>query len=55
MATFLRVWTLPFLLAAIGFAGLICALVGDGWWDAASWAALSALVALIVWCSRRGS
>lgn len=54
MATFLRVWTLPFLLAAIGLAGLICALVGDGWWDAASWGALGALVALIVWCSRRG-
>jgi hypothetical protein len=53
MATFFRVWTMPFLLAAIGFAGLICALLGDGWWDAASWGALGMLVAIIACFSRR--
>jgi hypothetical protein len=45
---------LPFLLAVIGFAGLVCALVGDGVWDAASWAALGILVAVIAWQGLRG-
>jgi hypothetical protein len=53
MVTFFRVWTMPFLLAAIGFAGLICALIGDGWWNAASWAALGMLVALVIWGARQ--
>jgi hypothetical protein len=44
-----QIFALPALVAAISFAGLIVALLGDGPFDAASWLALGAPVALIVW------
>ena len=46
MATFLRIWTMPFLLLAVGIVGLGCALVGDGPWDVISWVAMSTLVGI---------
>lgn len=46
MATVFRIWAIPALLACIGFAGLISALIGDGPWDIASWLCLTLLVAV---------
>jgi hypothetical protein len=48
-----QIFVLPAAVAAISFAGLITALVGDGPFDAASWLALGAPVALIVWFAYR--
>ncbi|WAC25302.1 hypothetical protein [Blastomonas sp. SL216] len=42
----------PLLILVIGLAGLVIALTGDGWRDAASWAALSAPVAAVIWAMR---
>ena len=37
----------PLVIFVIGLAGLIVALTGDGWRDAAAWAALAAPPAVI--------
>jgi hydrogenase/urease accessory protein HupE len=37
----LRIWLWPLALVAVTIAGLICALLGDGVWDALSWVLLS--------------
>lgn len=42
----------PLAIFVIGLAGLVIALTGDGWRDAASWAALSAPVAATAWAMR---
>jgi hypothetical protein len=42
----------PLAIFAIGLAGLIIALTGDGWRDIASWVALSAPVAVAAWAMR---
>jgi len=42
----------PLLILVIGLAGLVIALTGDGWRDAASWAALSAPVVAVIWAMR---
>ncbi|ATQ43923.1 hypothetical protein [Caulobacter mirabilis] len=44
-----EVYRQPTVLGIIGLAGLICALVGDGWWDVLSWALLGYTCAVIVW------
>jgi hypothetical protein len=36
-----RIFAVPLLLALISVAGLVVALTGDGWRDAAAWAALA--------------
>lgn len=38
--TFWQIWRLPLALGLASAAGLAAALVGDGAWDAASWALL---------------
>ena len=43
------VWRIPLLLALLSVVGLLSALLGDDVWDALSWAALGAPVAVIVW------
>ena len=40
MKTFLRIWTIPFILGIISTIGLLSALNGDKLWDALSWFAL---------------
>ena len=40
-----RIFTVPLLLALLSIAGLVVALTGDGWRDAAAWLALGAPVA----------
>jgi energy-converting hydrogenase Eha subunit C len=39
----------PLVIFAIGLAGLVIALTGDGWRDVAAWAALAAPVAAAIW------
>lgn len=42
----------PLAIFVTGLAGLIVALTGDGWRDAAAWAALAAPIAAVVWAMR---
>src|SRR5690606_2510118 len=44
-----QMWQTPIMLVLISLVGLIAALIGDGWHDALSWAALTLPVAVIVW------
>src|SRR5690606_32018854 len=44
-----QMWQAPFLIALITLVGLIAALVGNGWPDTLSWAALTVPVGLIAW------
>ncbi len=44
-----RIFAAPLLLAVMSAVGLVAALVGDGIWDAASWAMLGAPVAASLW------
>lgn len=36
-----RIFVIPALVAVFSLLGLVVALVGDGWWDWLSWAALA--------------
>lgn len=47
-----NVFAWPLAIFVLGIAGLVIALTGDGWPDAASWAALSAPVAAVLWAMR---
>jgi hypothetical protein len=46
-----RVWTWPIVLGLTSAAGLISALLGDGWADALSWACLGLPVAVACACA----
>ncbi|KRP99332.1 MULTISPECIES: hypothetical protein [Bradyrhizobium] len=35
-----QIFAAPLVIAIVSTVGLISALVGDGWWDAVSWAGL---------------
>ncbi|KJC55846.1 membrane protein [Bradyrhizobium sp. LTSPM299] len=35
-----QIFGIPFAVMIITVVGLLSALIGDGWWDAVSWAAL---------------
>lgn len=48
-STMRQMWQTPLIIALITLAGLIAALVGDGWHDALSWSALTVPVGLIAW------
>lgn len=43
-----RVFRWPMLIGAVSVVGLISALVGDGWYDMLSWAALGGTVAVMI-------
>jgi hypothetical protein len=43
-------WPLAILLS--GLAGLVIALTGDGWRDAAAWVALAVPVAAVAWAMK---
>jgi hypothetical protein len=45
---FTRLWGKPLLIALLSLAGLITALLGDGYWDLFSWIALALPVIIIV-------
>lgn len=42
----------PLAISITGLAGLVIALTGDGWRDAAAWVALALPLAVIVWAMR---
>ena len=42
----------PLAIFVFGIAGLVIALTGDGWRDAAAWAALLAPVLAVAWAMR---
>jgi hypothetical protein len=42
----------PLAIFLLGLAGLVIALTGDGWRDAASWVALAAPVVAVAWAMR---
>lgn len=46
-SVFWRTFRAPLAIAAVTLVGLISALVGDGVWDALSWAALALPLAVI--------
>jgi hypothetical protein len=50
-----QIFAVPLLVAVVSIVGLASALVGDGWWDAVSWATLGVpiLLYLIFICRRR--
>lgn len=41
-----QIFAAPLAVAIVSTFGLVAALVGDGWWDATSWAALAVPVLL---------
>ena len=43
------IFAVPLMLALLSVAGLVVALTGDGWRDAASWAALGMPVLAVGW------
>lgn len=43
----LAIFAWPLALFVLGLAGLVIALTGDGWRDAAAWAALAAPLAAV--------
>jgi len=47
-----EVFAWPLAIFILGVAGLVIALTGDGWRDAAAWAALLAPVLVIAWAMR---
>lgn len=53
--TLTQIFAAPLVIAIVSTVGLISALVGDGWWDAVSWAALGLpvlLYLLFIWQRR---
>ena len=47
------VFAWPLVIFIAGLAGLIIALTGEGWRNAAAWAALAAPVAVVIWAMAR--
>lgn len=45
-----QVFAIPLVLQILTIVGLVSALLGDGLWDAVSWAALSVLPLVLVRC-----
>jgi hypothetical protein len=46
LRTLRQIFALPIMIGILSPVGLLAALVGDGWWDGLSWAALSLPVLL---------
>lgn len=44
-----KIFAVPLTLAVMSVAGLVIALTGDGWRDAAAWAALGIPVLAVGW------
>lgn len=45
-------FAIPALIAALSLIGLITAMTGDGWRDAAAWLALAVPIASVAWAMR---
>ncbi|MFM7376780.1 MAG: hypothetical protein ACKO1O_01395 [Erythrobacter sp.] len=50
---FSAIFAWPLALFVLGIAGLVVALTGDGWRDAAAWAALAAPLVVVAGAMRR--
>jgi uncharacterized membrane protein YjjP (DUF1212 family) len=50
-----RIFRWPLVIAAASLAGLLSALLGDGWPDALSWLLLGGLLVVMAEAWRRGS
>jgi hypothetical protein len=46
------IFAIPLLLALVSISGLVVALTGDGFRDAAAWLALGIPVAAVVWAMK---
>lgn len=46
--SFLELWGMPILLAALSLFGLTTALLGEGWWDLLGWLTLSTPLVIII-------
>lgn len=44
-----QLWGAPIALGLVSVVGLLSALIGDGWWDAVSWACLGLIVGVCFW------
>ena len=44
-----QIWGMPIAIGMLSAVGLLSALLGDGIWDALSWAALATPVAASLW------
>jgi len=53
MSPAMRLWGWPIGLAVLSAIGLLSALLGDGAWDALSWAALALPVGVAAWHALR--
>lgn len=49
-----RIFRWPIVLALVTIVGLLSALIGDGWADAASWLLLGILIIVMIVALRRG-
>ncbi|ETR78578.1 hypothetical protein X566_13590 [Afipia sp. P52-10] len=49
-----QIFTIPAILAVLGGAGLVFALVGDGFWDGLSWITLSVPIPIFIISLLRG-
>ena len=47
-----KIFAVPLTLAVMSVAGLVIALTGDGWRDAAAWLALGAPVCAVGWAMK---
>jgi hypothetical protein len=44
-----QIWGMPIVIGILSAIGLLSALLGDGVWDALSWAALATPVVVTLW------
>lgn len=51
--SFRRLWGMPLLIAMLSLAGLLMALIGNGYWDLLSWGALGTPVLVMLYHSLR--
>ncbi|PRB83894.1 hypothetical protein [Pseudomonas sp. MYb185] len=45
----MQIWLWPVLFGLLSAAGLIVALLGEGWYDLLSWLALGLVAAVCIW------
>ena len=45
----MHIWLWPTLFGLISAAGLLAALIGDGWYDVISWLALGLVAVVCIW------
>lgn len=51
--TISEIFVWPLVVGVLSLIGLVAALIGDGLWDAVSWATLLPPVAVVIWAWTR--